>query len=222
MTEPPTCVPSAAGTMRAATAAAEPEDDPPGVRALVEGIGGGPRMRAAEFGRDGLAEHHRAGLAQRPDGGVVALREVPAIGRAAHLRGHVARLEQVLDADAACRRWPRAAGRRASARAGIGRRARAGLVRHHPGPHHGLARGDRFEAAFEIGARRIGALGEGRGRIVEGEGAGILRGWAVMAVPAVFAGIQRPSRGHVQARRPSDRDEAPRSLWRSDPNFAAI
>ena len=32
MTEPLVCVPSASGTMPAATAAAEPEDEPPGVR----------------------------------------------------------------------------------------------------------------------------------------------------------------------------------------------
>src|SRR5262249_57178891 len=32
MTEPPVCVPSAAGTMKSATAAAEPLDEPPGVR----------------------------------------------------------------------------------------------------------------------------------------------------------------------------------------------
>src|SRR5437764_8698742 len=31
ITEPPVCVPSASGIMPAATAAAEPEDDPPGV-----------------------------------------------------------------------------------------------------------------------------------------------------------------------------------------------
>ena len=33
MIDPPTWVPIAAGTMRAATAAAEPDEDPPGVRA---------------------------------------------------------------------------------------------------------------------------------------------------------------------------------------------
>jgi hypothetical protein len=33
MTEPFVCVPSATGTMRAATAAADPLDEPPGVRA---------------------------------------------------------------------------------------------------------------------------------------------------------------------------------------------
>ena len=42
MIEPPTCVPIAAGTMRAATAAAEPDDDPPGVRAGSNGWVVGP------------------------------------------------------------------------------------------------------------------------------------------------------------------------------------
>ena len=42
MIEPPTCVPMAAGTMRAATAAAEPEDEPPGVRAGSKGLVVGP------------------------------------------------------------------------------------------------------------------------------------------------------------------------------------
>src|ERR1700704_7191544 len=38
MIEPPTCVPIAAGIMLAPPGAAEPEDDPPGVRALSNGL----------------------------------------------------------------------------------------------------------------------------------------------------------------------------------------
>ena len=38
MTEPPVWLPSAIGTMPAATAAAEPEDDPPGVCARLRGL----------------------------------------------------------------------------------------------------------------------------------------------------------------------------------------
>src|SRR5215467_12371162 len=38
MIEPPTCVPIAAGTIRAAIAAAEPDDDPPAVRAGSNGL----------------------------------------------------------------------------------------------------------------------------------------------------------------------------------------
>ena len=42
MMEPPTCVPMAAGIMRAPTAAADPEDDPPGVRVESNGFRVGP------------------------------------------------------------------------------------------------------------------------------------------------------------------------------------
>src|SRR5215813_15161533 len=42
MIEPPTWVPIAAGTMLAPTAAAEPDDEPPGVRALSNGLVVGP------------------------------------------------------------------------------------------------------------------------------------------------------------------------------------
>src|SRR3954451_18251755 len=38
ITEPPVCVPSASGIMPAATAAAEPDDDPPGVCAWLRGL----------------------------------------------------------------------------------------------------------------------------------------------------------------------------------------
>ena len=38
MIEPPTWVPIAAGTMREATAAAEPEEEPPGVRVGSNGL----------------------------------------------------------------------------------------------------------------------------------------------------------------------------------------
>ena len=40
--EPPTCEPMAAGIMRAATAAADPEDEPPGVRDASKGLVVGP------------------------------------------------------------------------------------------------------------------------------------------------------------------------------------
>ena len=42
MMEPPTCVPMAAGSIRAATAAAEPDEEPPGVRAGSKGFVVGP------------------------------------------------------------------------------------------------------------------------------------------------------------------------------------
>ena len=45
--EPPTCVPRATGTMPAATIAAEPEDDPPGVRRGSCGFVVGPGWTSA-------------------------------------------------------------------------------------------------------------------------------------------------------------------------------
>ena len=42
MIEPPTCVPIAAGTMLAPTAAAEPDEEPPGVRVGSNGLVVGP------------------------------------------------------------------------------------------------------------------------------------------------------------------------------------
>ena len=38
MTDPPVCVPSVSGTIRSATAAAEPLDEPPGVRVKSCGL----------------------------------------------------------------------------------------------------------------------------------------------------------------------------------------
>ena len=42
MTEPSVCVPKASGTMPAATEAAEPDDEPPGVCLLFQGLTVGP------------------------------------------------------------------------------------------------------------------------------------------------------------------------------------
>ena len=42
ITEPPVWVPMVSGTMPAATAAADPDDDPPGVRARSRGLRVGP------------------------------------------------------------------------------------------------------------------------------------------------------------------------------------
>src|ERR1051326_395063 len=48
-TEPPVSEPRAAGTMRAATAAAEPPDEPPATRVRSHGLGAGPN---AEYSVD--------------------------------------------------------------------------------------------------------------------------------------------------------------------------
>ena len=110
-------------------------------------------MGAAQFGRGGLAEDHGAGLAQRPHRRVVAFGEVAPKGLAAHLRGHILSLEQILDADGhAVDERERASGLPAC-RAGIGGLAGAQLVQRHEGFDHGLALRDGLKAALEIGAR---------------------------------------------------------------------
>ena len=47
ITEPSVCVPSASGTIPAATAAAEPDEEPPGVCAGFHGLTVGPGWRHA-------------------------------------------------------------------------------------------------------------------------------------------------------------------------------
>ncbi len=47
MIDPPVCVPKATGTMKSATAAADPLDDPPGVCARSCGLAVGPGWRNA-------------------------------------------------------------------------------------------------------------------------------------------------------------------------------
>ena len=63
ITEPLVCEPIASGTMPAATAAAEPEDEPPGVRSRSCGLRVA-RMEIGELGGHRLADDHRAGRAQ--------------------------------------------------------------------------------------------------------------------------------------------------------------
>ena len=82
MIEPATWVPMAVGIMPAATAAAEPDDDPPGEREGVVGVGGGTGMRPAELRGDRLRQDDGAGGPKRPHGGIVAAGKVPAKRRA--------------------------------------------------------------------------------------------------------------------------------------------
>ena len=81
--EPPPSLPWASGTMPAATAAAAPPEEPPGVRSVSHGLRVGPEAarlgdrQDPELGQVGLADDHEAGLAQAPHHeGVVAGREV--------------------------------------------------------------------------------------------------------------------------------------------------
>ena len=67
MIEPSVWLPSASGTSPAATAAAEPDEDPPGVCSLIPGVDRRSRMPPGEFGRYRLAEDRRAEIAQPLD-----------------------------------------------------------------------------------------------------------------------------------------------------------
>ena len=70
--EPPVSVPVAAGSRRAATAAAEPPDEPPGTRAASQGLlhRAEGRVLVGRAHRElvavELAQRHRAGRAARP------------------------------------------------------------------------------------------------------------------------------------------------------------
>src|SRR5262249_56765214 len=66
MIEPPTWVPMAAGTMRAATAAAEPDDEPPGVRAGSNGVVVGPGCDPPISAADGLPRNNPPALGRAP------------------------------------------------------------------------------------------------------------------------------------------------------------
>src|SRR5215471_1980084 len=61
ITEPLVCVPIAAGTCPRATAAADPDDDPPGRVRGVPGISCLRRLHERKLGGHGLAEHDAAG-----------------------------------------------------------------------------------------------------------------------------------------------------------------
>ena len=63
-TEPAVWVPSASGTPPAATVAAEPEEEPPGVRPERVRVAGGVGGTAGKLGGHGLAEDQRARRAQ--------------------------------------------------------------------------------------------------------------------------------------------------------------
>ena len=78
--DPPVSVPTASGASNAATAAAEPPPDPPGMRSRSHGLWVGPNAECSvelthgELVHVGLAEHHEAGVAQPADHGRVVRR----------------------------------------------------------------------------------------------------------------------------------------------------
>ena len=116
--------------MPAATAAAEPDDEPPGVRSRSCGLRVGPGMEIGEFGRDRLADDHRAGGAQPRYGRAVAHRLAALEQRRAAFGLVIGGVEDVLDARPECRAadrsaWPlrrRSSSARACASASFGSR----------------------------------------------------------------------------------------------------
>ena len=120
--EPPPSVPSASGTMPAASAAALPPLEPPARALEVPRVARDAGQRAvgdalpAELGRRRLAEQHGAVRAQRGDGGRVVVPRAGGIDRArAAQRRPAAGEEDVLDRRRARRRARRPARRGASA-----------------------------------------------------------------------------------------------------------
>ena len=86
MMQPPTCVPIAAGTIRAATAAAEPDEEPPGVRAGSKGFVVGPGMRAASSVVTVLPSTTAPASRSAHTAALSRFGKLPSIGLAAHLR----------------------------------------------------------------------------------------------------------------------------------------
>ena len=156
MVEPVVWVPIAIGTMKSATAAAEPLDEPRGRAGEIVRVAGRAGMQVGEFGGDGLAEQHAAGLARQRDAGGVALGLAALVDRRAPFGRHVEGVDDVLDAE-------RHAGERAALAAvveGAGRGKRRVRIDMRPGVHLALARGD----AVEAGARHRLAGGARPGR----------------------------------------------------------
>ena len=83
ITEPAVCVPSANGAICAATAAADPLDEPPGVCSTACGLRVGARREIGEFCGDCLAEHKAAGCAQCGDARGVGMRHTSGVDRRA-------------------------------------------------------------------------------------------------------------------------------------------
>ena len=90
-------MPSAAGTIPDPTAAAEPLEEPPGVRSGSNGFVVGPGSRDGELSRDRLADYDSPTLSQHRDTGGVIPGQPAVEKRGIHLRRHVGRRDDVLD-----------------------------------------------------------------------------------------------------------------------------
>ena len=89
----------ATGTMCAATAAAEPLDEPPGVCSRVERVAGLAGRVGRELGGHRLAEDDRAGRAQALDHRGIVVGRAAGVQHGAVLGRHVGGVDDVLDAD---------------------------------------------------------------------------------------------------------------------------
>ena len=118
MTEPPVWLPSAIGTMPAATAAAEPDDDPPGVCAGLRGLRVPAGCRVANSVVTVLPSTIPPARRDQRDHRRIRLRPVAGIDRRAVFGRQIGGVENVLDAD----RQPVAA---AAVRARLSARRRA-------------------------------------------------------------------------------------------------
>ena len=199
MVEPVVWVPIAIGTMKSATAAAEPLDEPAGVRARSCGLRVGPGCRLANSVVTVLPSSDAAGLAGQRDAGGVASGLAAFVDRRAPFGRQVEGVDDVLDAE-------RHAGERSALRVAVGR-ARGGQrrlgVEMGPGMHLAVAGGDAVEAGphhrFARGlARGRGGDDLGRGQFVER-----FDGW-----PLARAGRIEPHSRPTAHRRESHAQEA--------------
>ena len=99
MIEPPVCVPSAARHMPHATAAAEPLDEPPGVRSRFQGLRVTGGIDPGERRRDRLAQDDRACLAEASDDGRIDRSGVPLPAVDPAGGGQALHVDDVLDPD---------------------------------------------------------------------------------------------------------------------------
>src|SRR6267378_1128096 len=183
ITEPLVCVPTATGTWPAATAAADPEEEPPGVCLGFQGL------RVAAGGEDSCDEL-----------GVFSGLIADERGRA-HFRGQVIGVVDVLHPDRdTVQRVPALC---ALGVAGGGDGERALVVERNPRSHPAFARVDAGEAGLAVGASGQGPVGEPLNGPLQVLARGRLRGW----VPLRHAAMARPA-GAASARLPGSADWA--------------
>ena len=99
MIEPAVWLPSAAGTMWSATAAAEPAEEPPGVCARLCGLRVLAGREQRQLGRHRLADDDGAGAAQGGNARRIAIWAAAAKDRGAVLGRQIGGVEDVFDAD---------------------------------------------------------------------------------------------------------------------------